>query len=133
MTQLVGSPCAKCKKTIPSIVVGQFCQECGNPIHNACKSVPSRIEDCPTCGCEKKSPSGHDASTRNNAEVPQLKITPHGILSSWRFLQMMIGGTVVTGAGIGMILIDAWLYGIFLVCAGIAVFGYGIWVTLRAR
>jgi hypothetical protein len=46
---------------------------------------------------------------------------------------MMIGGVVVTGAGIGMILIDAWLYGIFLICAGIAVFGFGMWVTLRAR
>ncbi len=46
---------------------------------------------------------------------------------------MMIGGTVVTGAGIGMMLIDAWQYGAFLICAGIAVFGFGIWVTLRAR
>jgi hypothetical protein len=67
------------------------------------------------------------------AALPELQITPHGVLSAWRLLQMMIGGTVVTGAGIGMILIDAWLYGIFLICVGIAVFGFGIWVTLKAR
>jgi hypothetical protein len=133
MNQLVGSPCAKCQKTIPSIVVGQFCRECGNPIHNACKSASSRPDDCPICGCEKKSPSGQDASTRSNTELPHLKITPHGVLSTWRFLQMMIGGIVVTGAGIGMILLDARLYGIFLICAGIAVFSFGIWTTLRTK
>ena len=37
----------------------------------------------------------------------------------------MVGGIVVIGAGIGMILIDAWFYGVFLICVGIAVFGFG--------
>jgi len=80
---------------------------------------------CP-CGCII-------SSGQRTSEIPAIKITTHGVLSTWRLLQMMIGGTVVTGAGIGMILIDAWQYGIFLICAGIAVFGFGIWVTLKAR
>ena len=63
----------------------------------------------------------------------QFKVTPHGLLSTWRLLQMMIGGIVVTGAGVGMILIDAWLYGIFLICVGIAVLTFGIYATLKAR
>jgi hypothetical protein len=132
VTQLVGSSCAKCRERISSIVEGRFCQECGNPIHNACNSMPSRKEDCTTCGCEKKDPTCLDASTRNNAELPQLKITAHGVLSTWRLLQMLIGGTVVVGAGIVMILNDAGLYGIFLICVGIALFGFGIWVTFKA-
>jgi hypothetical membrane protein len=82
---------------------------------------------CASCGCKV-------ANGKRVAEMPpQLKVTPHGLLSTWRFLQMMIGGTVVSGAGVGMILINAWLYGIFLICVGIAVFSFGIWATLKAR
>jgi hypothetical protein len=88
----------------------------------------SYAADTFTCPCGCIISSGERA-----LEVPAAKITPHGVLATWRFLQMMIGAIVVTGAGIGMILIDAWLYGIFLICAGIAVFGFAIWVTLRAR
>jgi hypothetical protein len=45
---------------------------------------------------------------------------------------MMTCGTVATGAGTLMILIDAWQYGIFLICVGIVIYGFGIWVTLKA-
>ena len=88
---------------------------------------------CASCGC-KVFNGKMVAKGEKVAEMPpQLKVTPHGLLSTWRLLQMMIGGTVVTGAGVGMILIDAWLYGIFLICVGIAVFAFGIWTTMKAR
>ncbi len=52
MSQLVGSPCAKCQKVIPSILAGEFCNECGNPVHKACKSGTSGSAGaCPSCGC----------------------------------------------------------------------------------
>jgi len=88
---------------------------------------------CAACGCKVFDGKMVVEEQRVAKTPPQLKVTPHGLLSTWRLLQMMIGGTVVTGAGIGMILIDAWLYGIFLICVGIAVFTFGIWSTMKAR
>lgn len=82
---------------------------------------------CAACGCKV-------FKGERVAEMPpQFKVTTHGLFSTWRFLQMMIGGTVVAGAGVGMILVDASAYGIFLICVAIAVFAFGIWSTLKAR
>jgi hypothetical protein len=61
---------------------------------------------CSSCGCKV-------CEGKTVAEMPPFKVTAHGVLSTWRFMQMMIGGTVVTAAGIGMILIHAIAYGIF--------------------
>jgi hypothetical protein len=80
---------------------------------------------CGACGCKV-------FQGKTVAEMPP-QFTTHGLLSTWRFIQMMIGGTVVTGAGVGMFLVDAPAYGIFLICVGVAVFAFGIWSTLKAR
>ena len=52
MTQLVGMLCAKCRQTIPSIVKGEFCAACNQPVHKACKLMTAASENhCPECGC----------------------------------------------------------------------------------
>lgn len=79
---------------------------------------------CP-CGCII-------SDGKRVAELPKLKVTTHGLLSTARFIQLTIGAIVVFGAGIGMILIDALAYGIFLMCVGVAVFVFAIWVTSKA-
>src|SRR5262249_5591434 len=57
MTQLVGSACVKCQKTIPSVVAGEFCSECGNPVHKKCKSGPMDAPNaCSSCGSDKNNP-----------------------------------------------------------------------------
>lgn len=96
------------------------CPECN-------RSYAADTYVCAGCGC-KVFQGG-----RVDEMPPSLNITTHGVLSAWRFLQMMIGGFVVTGAGIGMILIDALGYGIFLICVGIVVFAFAIWSTIKAR
>lgn len=53
MPQLVGKPCVICRQPIISILDGDFCRECGNPVHNACKASPEAIvkpDHCATCG-----------------------------------------------------------------------------------
>jgi len=57
MAQLAGSPCARCQKTIPSKLDGEFCQVCGNPVHKACKALPTdQPEGCQSCGSRVSNP-----------------------------------------------------------------------------
>jgi hypothetical protein len=51
MSQLVGSTCVLCGKTIPSICDGGFCPSCGCPVHARCATGdPGRSDGCRTCG-----------------------------------------------------------------------------------
>jgi hypothetical protein len=78
---------------------------------------------CAGCGCKVY-------QGKKVAEMPaEFKVTTHRVLSAWRIMQLMIGGSVVIVAGIGMLLLQAYVYGIFLMCIGIAVFAFGAWIT----
>jgi uncharacterized RDD family membrane protein YckC len=57
MSQLVGSHCVVCREAVCSILDGEFCSECGNPIHLRClETLPSSSTDrCLRCGGDKES------------------------------------------------------------------------------
>jgi hypothetical protein len=51
MAQLVGSACALCNQRIGSIVEGDFCLDCGSPVHFDCvKGQTSQAGHCLGCG-----------------------------------------------------------------------------------
>jgi len=50
--QLVGEKCIHCQKEITSILEGQFCLGCGQPVHHQCLPASTEVspEGCPRCG-----------------------------------------------------------------------------------
>jgi hypothetical protein len=52
--QLVGQICVFCRKSVDSIVEGQFCSACGAPHHHDCRRtdrIATAFCKCPVCGC----------------------------------------------------------------------------------
>jgi hypothetical protein len=57
MLQLVGCRCVRCQQIISSIVEGEFCRDCGNPVHKHCAALSaSSTGKCTTCGGEVSNP-----------------------------------------------------------------------------
>jgi hypothetical protein len=48
--QLVGQRCVRCAGLIESILEGEFCPGCTNPVHLDCKRPGGNLELCPECG-----------------------------------------------------------------------------------
>jgi hypothetical protein len=92
------------------------CPDCARP----------HVADSFTCACGCVMADG-----RRITNLPAVNV--HGILSAWRLTQLGIGAVVTFGAGVGMFLVDAALYGIFLMTVSALLVGYGIWVTIRSR
>src|SRR5687767_10770468 len=73
MMQLVGSRCARCLKVIPSILDGEFCADCGNPVHKKCKLLsPGDGAFCRVCGAEINTPVALQVRTEREAQEEQM-------------------------------------------------------------
>lgn len=104
MSQLVGLSCIQCLKTISSIVEGEFCHECGKPVHKACKRVePANPSACPKCGSAAPSTVAHDdpgighrdASPTSGSHLPPMNLHVN------RFsLKLLVGG--MSGCAMGI-------------------------------
>jgi predicted RNA-binding Zn-ribbon protein involved in translation (DUF1610 family) len=66
LPQLVGKTCASCQKTISSIVEGEFCPKCGNPVHLHCQPADENAATsgkCNVCGTDPKNPVAVEVSS----------------------------------------------------------------------
>lgn len=95
MSQLVGSACAKCNKSIPSIVTGEFCPKCGNPIHKACKTTSAGAASvCSDCGCAIRD------SAFSSTEAPASQPAPVQLRPNKFSTKLMLGGIGAVVCGI---------------------------------
>lgn len=56
MPQLVGKKCAVCDERISSVLEGEFCNACSNPVHLKCKKTTDSAlspQTCLTCGSSR--------------------------------------------------------------------------------
>jgi hypothetical protein len=64
--QLVGMKCARCHKTVASVVDGVFCATCGNPVHLKCRRPcddPAPEGECAECGGDVRNPVAVEVQT----------------------------------------------------------------------
>ncbi len=55
MPQVVNQVCAVCRERISSILDGEFCGDCGSPVHHGCRRPvdgPTRSGSCATCSAD---------------------------------------------------------------------------------
>lgn len=84
LPQLIGLTCVRCRKGIASVLNGDFCTECGNPIHHACTAT-SPMPDagrCSRCGGDPHSDLAKEVRReRGTAEQKKLQIAvSHGVI-----------------------------------------------------
>jgi hypothetical protein len=122
MRQLVGLSCARCEKTIPSIIAGQYCPECGCPVHNKCAEPnPAQLDSCHLCGSsleavkanhqeEKLEATNLERDTRVNKGLYHLNIGVATLLIGAP-LSFFCGGGLVAMAvvliGLGQVILGA--------------------------
>jgi hypothetical protein len=55
MTQIVNTFCSLCQQRISSALDAEFCEECGSPVHNDCKTKGSSAgSECAACGADQE-------------------------------------------------------------------------------
>jgi len=92
MPQLVGLECALCNAPIASVLDGEFCATCGNPVHKRC-ATPNVAKSgaCAVCGADATAGAAHRQRSREEATQHRRHSRRYHILS----------GLVWLGAGLG--------------------------------
>jgi hypothetical protein len=146
MRQLVGLACARCSKTIGSIVDSRFCAECGCPVHNRCmRPVAEDASACPVCGAPREISSREQALHAQDLKegpAPTSGLSFSGAYGAYQYIRLLIGGFVCGCLGIGLIVwelserqLSVW----GIVRGGlISVFGFGLagvlgWLYVRQK
>jgi hypothetical protein len=129
MPQLVGLECAICRAPIASVLQGEFCATCGNPIHKRCATPNlARSGACEACGADVAAGAAHRGRSREEAaalrQYSLLYLVVHGPLCLVAGLALLAFGlvsfvlAVVDDEG-GLIWIGAIVAGVYLTPRGI--------------
>ena len=120
MRQLVGLPCTRCEKTIPSIIAGEFCPECGCPVHLKCEQPdPTGRDGCRVCGSSLEAAKANQQQEKTEATVLERDVRVNrgfyyvnigiAIMFIAAPISFLCGGALVSGAvfliGLGQILL----------------------------
>lgn len=62
MPQVVNKECAVCRGRIRSVLDGDFCLDCGNPVHHACRRPTNDVARSGICGTCSADVSDTDAT-----------------------------------------------------------------------
>jgi len=106
MAQLVGSSCVLCRDRIADILEGEFCSQCGNPVHRRCARRDSgSLGVCALCGSDPTAA----AEIRKLEEEQRRVVVPYGPLPgddiirtvrTFRWGYFLFGGIVIMMIGI---------------------------------
>jgi hypothetical protein len=68
MPQLVGLECALCNERIASMLEGEFCANCGNPVHKRCATPRvAKSGACEVCGADATAGAAHRQRSQEEA------------------------------------------------------------------
>jgi hypothetical protein len=74
LPQLIGLKCAACQKAVVSVLDGEFCEACGNPIHKRCIGAADRpsAHRCERCGCDPNTELAREVRRERGASAQNL-------------------------------------------------------------
>jgi hypothetical protein len=125
MRQLVGLNCTRCEKTIPSIIEGQFCPDCGCPVHNRCAQPDTaRLDGCPVCGSSVAAAKSNQQQEKTEAMTVEMDLRVNRGIR-----HISIGVACVVASVLAALFLGILGLGLFLV--GLAEIFHGLIVVMR--
>jgi len=125
MRQLVGLACTRCNKTIPSIIDGQFCPDCGCPVHNRCAQPDGEHADgCSMCGSTVAAAQENQQEEKKEAVQVELDLR---VNQGYRYIG--IGAACLMGGVLSFLVCG--FFGIGLAIVGFMLICFGLGVMTR--
>jgi hypothetical protein len=87
MPQLVGLECALCHAPIASVLDGEFCATCGNPVHKRCATPRvAKSGACEVCGADATAGAAHRQRSQEEATAHARRVWRYNMLAGLFFL-----------------------------------------------
>lgn len=87
MPQLVGLECALCNEPIASVLDGEFCATCGNPVHKRCATPRvAKSGACAVCGADAAAGAAHRQRSQEEATAHARRSRRYQVLAGIFFL-----------------------------------------------